>query len=167
MKIHNIKLSFYFSNNLVPKEKSNKKVIDKLSDHVTTTIYTHTPHLVNCTGVKNRDHIKTIQLFLEQKYGVKCDHYQIDTTFMQKRYGIKLNLIKVYELAKARYHQLYNPSYQPELFSGLSLKSIDKVHPTINIFATGTIQFLGGKSFQCIQESHEIVRTILSECRVQ
>ena len=136
MKIHNIKLSFYFIDNLVAKEKSNRKIIDKLSGKVTTTIYTHTPNLVNCTGIKNREQINEIQLYLEQKYGVKCTHYQIDTTFMQSKSGVGLNLRKVIELAKARYNHLYNPSYQPELFSGLSLKSINKNYPTINIFST-------------------------------
>ena len=167
MKIHNIKLSFYFTENLMTKEKSNRKVIDKLSGHVTTTIYTHTPYLLNCTGIRSREQIDEIRSFLEQKYGVKCDRYQIDTTFMQSKTGIKINLLKVYKLVEARYRHLYNPSYHPELFSGLSLKSINKDYPTINLFGTGTFQFLGGKSFQCIQESQDIIRTIFSECKTQ
>ena len=167
MKIHNIKLSFYFLDNLVTKEKSNRKVIDKLIGNVTTTIYTHTPFLVNCTGIRSREQINEIQSFLEEKYGVKCSHYQIDTTFMQTKSGIGLNLQKVYDLAKSRYHTLYRPSVQPELYSRLSLKAINKDYPTINLFTTGTVQFLGGKSFRCIQESQDIVRAIQSKCRLQ
>lgn len=167
MKIHNIKCSYYFSDNLIPKQKTNTKVIDKVDGRVTTTIYKHTPNLVNCTGLKHREQIYGMKHILEKKYGAKCTHCRIDNTFIQQKWGIRLNLVKVYEVALTHYKHIYTVSYQPELFSGLCMKAIKKSYPTINIFSTGTVQFLGGKTFQCIQESEEIVKNIISECKIQ
>ena len=165
MKIHNIKVSYYFSDNLIQKQKSNKKVIDKYSEGVTTTIYKHTPYLVNCTGLKRREQIDEIKGFLENKFMTKCDEYRIDNTFIQEKSGIRLNLNKVYLFGVSRYQHLYTVAYDPEIFSGLCMKSKDKSYPTLNIFSTGTVQYLGGKSFRCIQESRDIIRQIFSECK--
>ena len=163
MKIHNIKVSYYFSDDLVKRQKSNSKVIEKYSSGICTTIYKHTPNLINCTGIKHREQIDEIKCLLENKFQAKCANYRIDNTFIQEKYGTRLNLMKVFQIVASHYHYLYTPSYDPEIFSGLCMKSKDKTYPTINVFSTGTVQYLAGKSFRCIQQSRDIIRQIIRE----
>ena len=57
MKLKNIKASFIFNQDLIEKKSGCGKFIFK-EGNVTYTIYKHTPHLLNVTGVKSIAQLK-------------------------------------------------------------------------------------------------------------
>ena len=58
----------------------------------------------------------------------------------------------------------YHVEFEPEIFTGMFLKPINREYPTINIFYTGSYQLLGGKSFEKIDESIFIIESIIKKC---
>ena len=62
IQLKNLKASFIFKENLLFKEKqSSKKVIFKF-EHMTFTIYKHTPTLLNVTGVRSLEELINVKL---------------------------------------------------------------------------------------------------------
>ena len=65
IQLKNLKASFIFKQNLLPKEKqSSKKYIFKLQQ-MTFTIYKHTPTLLNVTGIKSLKQLEMCKEMME------------------------------------------------------------------------------------------------------
>ena len=72
MKLKNIKASFIFNQDLVEKKSGTGKVHFK-EGNVTYTIYKHTPHLLNLTGVKSIGQLKTCKVEMEERFDGEID----------------------------------------------------------------------------------------------
>ena len=162
MKICNIKMSVYFVKDLFKKKKSNEKVIFHIKKWI-ITIYYHTPNHVNVTSIKSRDDIPKIITHLESKYGVKSVRHQIDCAMISHKDNIKIKMSEITNALKT-ISNIYHVEFEPEIFTGMFLKPINREYPTINIFYTGSYQLLGGKSFEKIDESIFIIESIIKKC---
>ena len=162
MKVCNIKISIFFENELFQKDKSNEKIIWKEGDWVVTQ-YCHSPNLVNVTGIKCKDHIKDIIGILEKKFHSKCVKYQIDSAMLTHKDNKRIQLIKVFKYLNLFTKDFYI-DYHPELFTGMFLKPFNREYPTVNLFYTGSFQLLGGKSFDKINHTIEIVEGLIKKC---
>ena len=159
MRICNIKISVYFESDLLPMKKTNEKNIFKLKSWI-ITIYLHSTKHVNVTGIKSREEIAQVIQALEKEYGVKSLNHKIDSAMIshkdKKRLGIE-GIRKALQPVSTLYHM----DYEPEIFSGIFLKPTNRQYPTINLFFTGSYQLLGGKSFDTIEKSIEIVQSVI------
>lgn len=84
MKLKNIKASFIFSEDLTEKRSGTDKLIFR-KKNVTFTIYKHTPHLLNITGVKSLTQLKNCKEEMEKHFGKKIKKERIDNLFFQKK----------------------------------------------------------------------------------
>jgi len=50
--------------------------------------------------------------------------------------------------------------YEPELFTGMTIKHVNKAFPTIILFSTGSYSILGGK-MEYVKYSWELVSTLI------
>ena len=83
------------------------------------------------------------------------------------RVGHKDNIkIKMSEIANVlkTISTLYHVELEPEIFTGMFLKPYNREYPTINLFYTGSYQLLGGKSFEKIDESISIIKSLIKQC---
>ena len=53
-------------------------------DNIVFTIYKHSPHLVNMTGLKNFSGIERYRKELEERFQQKVEHVRIDNTFFHR-----------------------------------------------------------------------------------
>ena len=67
MKLKNIKASFIFDQNLIEGKSGTEKFIFK-EKNVTYTIYKHTPHLLNVTGVKSIAQLLNCKSDMEERF---------------------------------------------------------------------------------------------------
>ena len=162
MKICNIKMSVYFENDLFTKKRSNEKVIFHEKSWI-MTIYYHTPNHVNVTSVKCREDIQKVIIYLEWKYGVKSVRHQIDCAMISHKDNIKIKMSEIANVLKT-ISTLYHVELEPEIFTGMFLKPYNREYPTINLFYTGSYQLLGGKSFEKIDESISIIKSLIKQC---
>ena len=162
MKVCNIKISLFFETELFQKVKSNIKIIWKEGEWIITQ-YQHSPKLINVTGIKCKEHITEVIKLLELKFCIKCVKFQIDSAMLSHKDNKKIQLTKVYKYL----HQLTKEFYidfQPELFTGMFIKPYCRDYPTVNLFYTGSYQLLGGKSFDKIEYTAEIVKVLIEKC---
>ena len=93
IQLKNLKASFIFKENLLPKEKqSAKKVIFKLQ-HMTFTIYKHTPTLLNVTGIKSLKQLEMCKEMMEKHFDQTIVEVRIDNTFFMKKNKLKIKLL--------------------------------------------------------------------------
>ena len=69
MELKNVKASFIFKSN-VHQDFEKRSYIFKIDD-IVFTIYKHSPHLVNMTGLKNFDAIESYRKYLEKCFNKK------------------------------------------------------------------------------------------------
>lgn len=159
MRLCNIKISIYFERDLIPKKKSNEKNIFHMNSW-TITIYLHSPNHANVTGIREKDEIRRVIYQLEEKFAVKSTHHCIDSAMVSHKDNKRLKIDKIRK-ALQPFSALYHMDYEPEIFSGIFLKPTHRQSPTINLFFTGSYQLLGGKTFDLIEKSIQIVQTVI------
>ena len=163
IQLKNLKASFIFKENLLPKEKqSAKKVIFKLQQ-MTFTIYKHTPTLLNVTGIKSLKQLEMCKEMMEKHFDQTIVEVRIDNTFFMKKNKLKINLNKIHKNIKLNHNDIYIPSYNPELFAGMHIRPKDKIFPFVILFSSGTFILMGGKCLDRIHEAVKIVNNLLNE----
>ena len=158
MKLKNIKASFIFNQNLIEKKSGCAKCIFKEGD-VTYIIYTHTPHLLNVTGVKSIAQLKTCKAEMEERFHIKIIEYKIDNLFFSKKDNKNIDLDRLCQYLHD--HEKYYASYCHELFPGMHLLPKDKLYPTIVLFRTGSFTLMGSKNLDFIFESESFVKSLI------
>ena len=88
-------------------------------DDIVFTIYKHSPHLVNMTGLKNFSGIERYTKELEDRFQQKVEHVRIDNTFFSRKQKKNLYLSTLYDYLKNNKFFLVN--YNVELFCGMYL----------------------------------------------
>ena len=161
MRICNIKISLQFKDELIQSERSNEKKIWK-EGYWTITQYLHSSRLINVTGLKSEFEINNVIEFLEMKFSCKCIHSQIDSIMISHKDFKRLKLNDVCLYLPNQYYVDYNP----ELFTGMFLKSRDCNFPTINLFYTGSYQILALKSFEKMKTIISMIQSIIEKCEV-
>ena len=79
MELKNLKAYFIFKSNV--HQDFEKRSYIFMIDNIVFTIYKHSPHLVNMTGLKNFSGIERYRKELEERFQQKVDHVRIDNTF--------------------------------------------------------------------------------------
>ena len=79
MELKNLKASFIFKSNV--HQDFEKRSYIFMIDNIVFTIYKHSPHLVNMTGLKNFSGIERYRKELEERFQQKVEHVRIDNTF--------------------------------------------------------------------------------------
>ena len=162
MKLCNIKITIFLKSDLFTRERNSKKVIMR-EDSLVFTSYHHTPSIINVTGIKSKSDITAVMELLEAKYKVQCDRYRIDSMMYSHRdkKRIKIDqILKVFD----KENGLYYIDYHPELFTGIFLKPIDRLYPTINLFYTGSYQIIGAKNFSIVDWCKKFVEELIAKC---
>ena len=95
MKLKNIKASFIFNQDLVEKKSGTGKVHFK-EGNVTYTIYKHTPHLLNLTGVKSIGQLKTCKVEMEERFDGEIVEDRVDNLFFSKKDHKNLDMDKLH-----------------------------------------------------------------------
>ena len=95
MKLKNIKASFIFNQDLVEKKSGTGKVHFK-EGNVTYTIYKHTPHLLNLTGVKSIGQLKTCKVEMEERFDGEIVEDRVDNLFFSKKDIKNLDMDKLH-----------------------------------------------------------------------
>ena len=72
MELKNVKASFIFKSN-VHQDFKKRSYIFKI-DNIVFTIYKHSSHLVNMTGLRNLDDIENYRKDLEKRFQQKVVH---------------------------------------------------------------------------------------------
>ena len=83
MKLKNIKASFIFDQNLIEGKSGTEKFIFK-EKNVTYTIYKHTPHLLNVTGVKSIAQLLNCKSDMEERFSKSIIQERVDNLFFSK-----------------------------------------------------------------------------------
>ena len=158
MKLKNIKASFIFSEDLTEKRSGTDKLIFR-KKNVTFTIYKHTPHLLNITGVKSLTQLKNCKEEMEKHFGKIIKKERIDNLFFSKKdkKNIDLDQLSIY----LHGHKKYFASYTHELFPGMHLLPKDKSYPTIVLFRTGSFTLMGSRNLDAIVESESFVESLI------
>ena len=127
--------------------------------NVAYTIYTHTPHLLNVTGVKSIAQLKTCKCEMEEKFDNKIIKYKIDNLIFSKRDNKKKYLDRLCQYSHG--YEKYYASYCHELFPGMHLLPKNKLYPTIVLFRTGSFTLMGSKNLNFIFESESFVKSLI------
>ena len=72
MELKNLKASFIFKSNV--HQDFEKRSYIFMIDNIVFTIYKHSPHLVNVTGLKNFSGIERYRKELEERFQQKVDN---------------------------------------------------------------------------------------------
>ena len=152
MKLKNIKASFIF--------KFNEKFIFK-EKSVTYTIYKHTPHLLNVTGVKSIAQLLNCKSDMEERFNEKIIQERVDNLFFSKKDNRNLDMDQLCHYLKE--NELYYASYVHELFPGMHLLPNNKLYPTIVLFRTGSFTLMGSTDLECIFESESFVESLIKK----
>ena len=91
MKLKNIKASFIFDQNLIEEKSGTEKFIFK-EKNVTYTIYKHTPHLLNVTGVKSIAQLLNCKSDMEERFNEKIIQERVDNLFFSKKDNKSLDM---------------------------------------------------------------------------
>ena len=158
MKLKNIKASFIFNQDLVEKKSGCGKFIFK-EGNVTYTIYKHTPHLLNVTGVKSIAQLKTCKGEMEGRFNAEIIEDRVDNLFFSKKDNKNIDLDKLCKYLHG--HEKYYASYVHELFPGMHLLPKDKMYPTIVLFRTGSFTLMGSKNLDFVFESEIFVESLI------
>jgi TATA-box binding protein (TBP) (component of TFIID and TFIIIB) len=141
MKLNNIKASFIFENSVLKNQ--NKQVIWK-NGNFTFTIYKHSQHLLNVTGLKSAEEIEQQKSVIEEMFQQEVKKVRIDNVFFSKKDYKNIDMCTLYNDLKE--NKDYFVSYNIEVFPGMYLHPKDKQYPTMIIFRTGSFTIMGGKS---------------------
>ena len=95
MELKNVKASFIFKSN-VHQDFEKRSYIFKIDD-IVFTIYKHSPHLVNMTGLKNFNAIDSYRKDLEKRFEQKVEHVRIDNTFFSRKQKKNIDLTNLYD----------------------------------------------------------------------
>ena len=158
MKLKNIKASFIFDQNLIEGKSGTEKFIFK-EQNVTYTIYKHTPHLLNVTGVKSIAQLMNCKSDMEERFNKKIIQERVDNLFFSKKDNKNLDMDQLHQYLKG--NELYHASYVHELFPGMHLLPKNKLYPTIVLFRTGSFTLMGSKDLDCIFESESFVKRLI------
>ena len=158
MKLKNIKASFIFNQNLIEEKSGTEKFIFK-EQNVTYTIYKHTPHLLNVTGVKSIAQLMNCRRDMEERFNKKIIQERVDNLFFSKKDNKNLDMDLLCHYLKG--NELYYASYVHELFPGMHLLPKNKLYPTIVLFRTGSFTLMGSKDLDCIFESESFVARLI------
>jgi len=160
MKLKNIKASFIFNQNLIEEKSGTEKFIFK-EKNVTYTIYKHSPHLLNVTGVKSIAQLKNCKGNMEERFEAEIIEDRVDNLFFSKKDNKNLDMDRLCQYLQG--NELYYPSYVHELFPGMHLLPKNKVYPTIVLFYTGSFTLMGSKDLDCIFESESFVERLIKQ----
>ena len=158
MKLKNIKASFIFNHDLVEKKIGTEKFIFK-EGNVTYTIYKHTPHLLNLTGVKSIGQLKTCKVEMEERFHGEIVEDRVDNLFFSKKDNKNLDMDKLHLYLHE--HEKYYASYEHELFPGMHLLPKDKRYPTIVLFRTGSFTLMGSTNLDFVFESESFIKSLI------
>ena len=98
MELKNLKASFIFKSNV--HQDFEKRSYIFMIDNIVFTIYKHSPHLVNMTGLKNFSGIERYRKELEERFQQKVEHVRIDNTFFSRKQKKNIDLSRVYHYLK-------------------------------------------------------------------
>ena len=96
MKLKNIKASFIFNQNLIEGKSGTEKFIFK-EENVTYTIYKHTPHLLNVTGVKSIAQLMNCRGNMEERFNKKIIQERVDNLFFSKKDNRNLDMDQLHQ----------------------------------------------------------------------
>jgi len=162
MKLCNIKITIFLKSDLFTQERNSKKIILREGGWVFTS-YLHTPSIINATGIKAKSDIAAVIEMVEGKYNVQCEQYRIDSIMCSHRDSLRLKIGKILNVFDNE-NGLYYIDYHPELFTGIFLKPIDRLYPTINLFYTGSYQIIGAKTFSILDWCKKFVEELIAKC---
>ena len=160
MKLKNIKASFIFNQNLIERKSGTEKFIFK-EDNVTYTIYKHTPHLLNVTGVKSIAQLMNCRRNMGERFNIKIIQERGDNLFFSKKDNKNLDMDQLHHYLKG--DELYYASYVHELFPGMHLLPNNKLYPTIVLFRTGSFTLMGSTDLERIFESESFVESLIKK----
>lgn len=164
MLLKNIKATCFLSEPLFEKEKSTKKMKDKIW-HISIIVYYHSPSLVNLTGLRSFEEYKACKLMLEKRYNVKIIKSKIDCCFFShketRKNEFNIDLRAAYHYLKDS--KVFFVSFEPEIFAGLVLKPYDKFFPSVLLFRTGSYTIMGGKTPKIIKVTQNEVLKIIQK----
>ena len=101
------------------------------------------------------------KIIMEKHFDQPTEKVRIDNTFFMKKNRMKINLNKIHKNINLYHKDIYIPSYNPEIFTGMHVRPKDKTFPLIILFSTGTFLLMGGKSLNRIHEAENIVNNLL------
>ena len=156
MKLNNIKASFIFENSVVKNQ--NKQVIWK-NGNFTFTIYKHSQHLLNVTGLKSAEEIEQQKSVIEDMFQQKVKKVRIDNVFFSKKDYKNIDMCSLYNDLKE--NKDYFIDYNIELFAGMYVHVKDKQYPTMIVFRTGSYTIMGGKSIKIVYECELFLNTLI------
>ena len=93
-----MKASFIFKSN-IHQNFEKRSYIFKVDD-IIFTIYKHSPHHVNMTGLKNFNAIESYRKDLEKRFQQNVEHVKIDNTFFSWKQKKNIDLTSLYDYLK-------------------------------------------------------------------
>ena len=154
MKLNNIKAHF----NLDDEISFNDARYIFRGCNATFTIHQHTKNVVHVTGVKSKRHLYFCAEYIKETFNVGIIKEKIDNQFFSHKSKKILSMRSIYhEISEM---ENYCVLYEPELFTGMTIKHVNKAFPTIILFSTGSYSILGGK-MEYVKYSWELVNTLI------
>ena len=121
MKIANLKISLHFKQPFFEKKRGNQKIISKVKTW-TMTQYTHSPQLVNLTGLKSWDEISQATQTIEDQFQNKCINSQVDCCMISHKGNKSVDLVKLYTELKRVWEE--DIALTDLSFSGISVNGV-------------------------------------------
>ena len=99
---------------------------------------------------------------MEKHFDQPTEKVRIDNTFFMKKNRMKINLNKIHKNINLYHKDIYIPSYNPEIFTGMHVRPEDKTIPLTILFSTGTFLLMGVKSLiNRIHVAETIVKNLI------
>ena len=161
--IQNVKISVFLDKNICTPSKSRKKIMKRV-ENLHLCVYSHSPHLINVTGIKKISDIEKSVQIVEHLYSSTCIKYTINCIMISCKTQKRTKLESIPELLSLGVAVNYYFDYNQELFCGAFLKpKIQRKFPTILIFHTGSFQIFG-KDIEKIRSAFDLTQKIIAWC---
>ena len=160
-----MKVSFFMSKDLKPQIGTHFS-----RRGITITVYKHSKSLLNVTGIKDQDHLKETQKFVQAYYlsvnnsvlvGVRIDNIM----FSRKMFN-NYDMTSILNFCRKSFSHSHYIEYDDERLTskGIFLKPRIKPNCSFILYRTGSTTILGGKQISDIHQCQLIIDRIYQNC---
>ena len=139
MKLNNIKAHFILDDEIF---FNGARYIFRGCNAIFTK-HRHHKNVAHVTGVKSKTHLTMCSEYIKETFNIGIKEEKIDNQFFSHKSNKILDMKNIYNEIKQM--ENFSVLYEPELFSAMTIKHVDRAFPTIILFSTGSYSILGGK----------------------
>ena len=165
LKIVCMKVSFFMSQDLKPQIGTHFS-----RRGITITVYKHNKRLLNITGIKDQDHFKQTQKFVQAYYHSVNNNVvigeRIDNIMFSRKMFNNYDMPSILNVCRKLFSHSHYVEYDDELLTskGIFLKPRRKPNCSFILYRTGSSTILGAKQISDIHLCQSMLDRIYQNC---